>query len=163
MVLIIINEYYAKIVRSHTNLFLFIVIAAGCCQAAHTAWSCIGPTNIATVSASTAVPMPGRLYIPKVSNPYALAACGEGVAILCNLDCRHVHRVELAVPSILVGDMVVRRYVKTECLGDARALMLKANDLGYQPVALLDWVHPCGLHLVLGITIPIVPCRIHGD
>ena len=52
---------------------------------------------------------------------------------------------------------------KTEGLGDAHALVLKANNLGYRPVALLDGVHPCGLHLVLGITIPIVPHGIHRD
>ena len=166
------------------NLSLCIVIAAGCCQAAHAAWGWVGPSTLAAVSTAIAVPATTRFHIPKVSNPHAIGAwgegvailcnldgsnphaigaCGEGVAILCNLDGRYVHRVELAVPSILVGDVVVCRHVKTEGLGDARALMLEADDLGYRPVALLNEVHPCSLNLVLGITTHIVPHRIHGD
>ncbi len=85
--MVLINEYYAKIVRRHTYLFLFIVIPAGCCQASHMAWRLIGPTTIAAISATTAVPTPGWLHIPKVSNPYALEARDEGVVILCDLDC----------------------------------------------------------------------------
>ena len=161
--MVLINEYHAKIMLYHTNLFLFIVIAAECCRAAHTARRCIGLTTLAAVSAATAVPAPGPFHTPKVSNPYALGARGEGVAILCNLDCRHVHRVELAVPSILVGNVVICRHVEAEGLWDPCALMLDANNLGYQTVALLNGVHPCGPHLVLGITIPIVSRIIHWD
>ena len=85
--MVLINEYYAKIMHHHTNLFLFILVAAGCFRAAHTAWRCIGPTILAAVPAATTVLAPDRLYIPKVSNPYALEARGEGVVILHDLDC----------------------------------------------------------------------------
>ena len=85
--MVLINEYYAKIMLYCIgNLFLCIVVAAGCCQAAHTAWKWVGPSTLAAVSAATAIPILARFHIPKVSDPHALGARSESVVILCYLD-----------------------------------------------------------------------------
>ena len=67
------------------------------------------------------------------------------------------------MPAVLETNVVIRRHVKALGLGNARAFVLEGDDLGYGPVAPLDGVHSGSLHMVLGITIPNVPRRIHGD
>ena len=67
------------------------------------------------------------------------------------------------MPDSLEGDVIVRRHVVSEGVWHARALVLKVDHLRDRLAALLNGVHPGGLHVVLGTAVPTVPRRILGD
>ncbi len=85
------------------------------------------------------------------------------MAILCHLEDRDIHAVELAVLAALKFDKLVCWHAPTHGDRVARAFLLEGEHLRDQPVVLLDGVHPGLVHAVLGVPVPIETGRVLRD
>ena len=85
------------------------------------------------------------------------------MSILGHLEGRHIHQVELSMHAAFAINELIRWHIPT--LGDrvARAFLVEGENLGDQPVKLLDRIVTHLLHAVLGMPVPIEKGRVLRD